>query len=66
MSKSFFEQLRIPNPDINLGIGSGTQADQAGRIMLEYEKVIINEGAADLCVVVGEAGGHFLNDPQLF
>tara|TARA_Y100001970_G_scaffold281852_1_gene393488 strand:- start:25301 stop:26392 length:1092 start_codon:yes stop_codon:yes gene_type:complete len=54
MSSSFFKQLEIPSPDINLGVGSGSQADQAGRIMYEYEKVILTDGAADLCIVVGD------------
>ena len=53
MSGSFFEQLRLPEPDINLGIGSGTQAVQAAGIMVGYEKVLIQE-KSNLCVVVGD------------
>ncbi len=40
MSGSFFEQLGIPEPDINLGAGSGTQAEQTAAIMIGYEKVL--------------------------
>ena len=40
MSEDFFEQLNIPQPDLNLGVGSGTQAFQTGQIMLKYEEAI--------------------------
>lgn len=53
MSDSFFNQLGIPKPDINLGVGSGTQAEQTAGIMIGYEKVLI-EKRADLCLVVGD------------
>jgi UDP-N-acetylglucosamine 2-epimerase (non-hydrolysing) len=53
MSDSFFEQLNIPFPDINLGAGGGTQAEQTAAIMIGYEKVII-EKKPDLCLVVGD------------
>lgn len=43
MSKSFFEALNIPEADINLGIGSGSQAEQVGKAMIELEKVFIKE-----------------------
>ena len=39
MSGDFFEQLNIPHPDVNLESGSGTQAEQTGRIMVRYEKL---------------------------
>ena len=52
MSKDFFDQLGIPEPDINLEVGSGTQAEQAASIMTEYEKVILPN--TDLCIVVGD------------
>ena len=38
MSGSFFEELGIPEPDINLEAGSGTQAEQTATIMTRYEK----------------------------
>jgi len=53
MSEDFFEQLNIPQPDINLGVGSGTQAFQTGQIMLRYEEAI-REWKPDLCIVVGD------------
>lgn len=53
MSGSFFEQLGIPMPDINLESGSGTQAEQTATIMVRYEKVL-QEKASDLCMVVGD------------
>ncbi|MFO0773573.1 MAG: UDP-N-acetylglucosamine 2-epimerase (non-hydrolyzing) [Nitrospiraceae bacterium] len=53
MSGSFFEELGIPDPDINLEIGSGTQAEQAAGIMVAYEKVLLKDRSA-LCVVVGD------------
>lgn len=53
MSERFFEQLNIPMPDINLGAGSGTQAEQTAAIMVGYEKVLM-EQPSDLCLVVGD------------
>ena len=38
MSEQFFKELDIPNPDINLEIGSGTHAEQVGRTMIAFEK----------------------------
>lgn len=53
MSGSFFEELGIPDPDINLEVGSGTQAEQAAGIMVAYEKVLLKDKSA-LCLVVGD------------
>jgi UDP-N-acetylglucosamine 2-epimerase (non-hydrolysing) len=53
MSSDFFEQLGIPEPDINLAVGSGSQAEQTAAIMTRYEKILI-EKRCDLCVVVGD------------
>ena len=53
MSGGFFEQLGIPEPDINLGVGSGSQAEQTAAIMVGYEKVLM-EKSSDLCLVVGD------------
>lgn len=53
MSGSFFEQLGIPDPDINLEVGSGTQAEQTATIMMRYEKILM-ENKSDVCVVVGD------------
>ena len=38
MSETFFEELGIPVPDVNLGCGGGTQAEQTAHIMVEFEK----------------------------
>lgn len=53
MSDSFFEQLGIPEPHVNLGAGGGTQAEQAAAIMIGYEKLLLEE-KSDLCLVVGD------------
>lgn len=53
MSGAFFEQLGIPNPDLNLEVGSGTHAEQTGGIMVAYERALI-EKRSDLCLVVGD------------
>lgn len=53
MSKAFFEQLEIPEADINLGIGSGTHAEQVGNTMIAFEKVV-KEEKPDWVVVVGD------------
>lgn len=53
MSSGFFDQLGIPTPDINLEVGSGTQAEQAAAIMVRYEKVLLDQ-PCDLCLVVGD------------
>jgi len=53
MSESFFEQLGIPNPDVNLNAGGGSQAEQTAAIMIGYEKLLISEKPS-LCLVVGD------------
>lgn len=53
MSRAFFESLDIPEADINLGIGSGTHAEQVGQTMIEFEKVLQKE-KPDWVVVVGD------------
>lgn len=53
MSESFFEQLGIPEPDVNLEVGSGTQAEQTGAIMVRYERLLM-QSRSDLCLVVGD------------
>ena len=53
MSKAFFEDLGMPKPDIDLGIGSGSHTVQTAKIMVEFEKVCIKE-QPDLVVVVGD------------
>ena len=53
MSDSFFEDLRIPHPDINLGVGSGSHAQQTARVMTAFEEVCLRE-QPDWVVVVGD------------
>ena len=53
MSKAFFEALNIPNADINLGVGSGSHAEQVGNTMMAFEKVLEKE-KPDWVVVVGD------------
>jgi UDP-N-acetylglucosamine 2-epimerase (non-hydrolysing) len=53
MSGDFFEQLSIPLPDVNLEVGSGTQAQQTGAIMTRYERLLL-DAPANLCLVVGD------------
>ncbi len=53
MSGDFFRQLGIPDPDVNLEVGSGTQAEQTAAIMVRYEQLLMKERSA-LCLVVGD------------
>jgi len=53
MSAAFFRDLRLPDPDIHLGIGSGTHAHQMGGVMQAYEETCARE-QPDWIVVVGD------------
>ena len=53
MSGSFFEQLNIPEPHINLECSGGTQANQTAAIMIHFEKELM-ANPADLVLVVGD------------
>lgn len=53
MSKAFFEALNIPEADINLGIGSGTHAEQVGNSMIALERVFMEE-KPDWVVIYGD------------
>ena len=53
MSQSFFDQLGIPKPDINLEIGSGSHAVQTAEIMKAFEGVLLSE-RPDILLVVGD------------
>ncbi len=53
MSKAFFDDLGMPRPDIDLGVGSGSHAEQTGKVMVAFEKVCLRE-KPDLVVVVGD------------
>jgi len=53
MSQSFFVDLGMPKPDINLEVGSGSHAEQTAKIMVAFEKVCLQE-KPDLVIVVGD------------
>jgi UDP-N-acetylglucosamine 2-epimerase (non-hydrolysing) len=53
MSDLFFRQLNIPEPDINLGVGSGSHAVQTAEIMKAFEPVVL-EHRPDAVLVVGD------------
>jgi UDP-N-acetylglucosamine 2-epimerase (non-hydrolysing) len=53
MSQSFFDDLDLPRPDINLEVGSGSHAGQIGKIMMAFEPVL-EEEQPDLVLVVGD------------
>lgn len=53
MSKVFFDDLRMPEPDEYLGVGSGSHAAQTARVMVEIERVLL-ERKPDMVVVLGD------------
>ncbi len=53
MSDTFFEELGIPAPDVNLGCGGGTQAEQTAAIMVAFEKDLMAH-PTDVVLVVGD------------
>lgn len=53
MSKVFFDDLELPHPDFYLGVGSGSHAEQTAKVMIEFEKILIQE-KPDMILVVGD------------
>ena len=53
VSDSFFKQLDIPHPDINLAVGGGSQSEQTAEIMKRIEPVLL-ERRPDVLIVVGD------------
>ncbi|MEM1002627.1 MAG: UDP-N-acetylglucosamine 2-epimerase (non-hydrolyzing), partial [Bacteroidota bacterium] len=53
MSSIFFEQLELPKPDYYLGIGSGSHAEVTAKVMVAFEKIVLQE-RPDLVIVVGD------------
>ncbi|MNK00939.1 UDP-2,3-diacetamido-2,3-dideoxy-D-glucuronate 2-epimerase [compost metagenome] len=53
MSGSFFKELNIPEPDVNLNAGGGSQAEQTASIMIGFEKELLSN-PSDLVLVVGD------------
>lgn len=53
MSQTFFRELHIPKPDINLGVGSGSHAAQTGKMMVGIERVA-QKVRPDLVLIYGD------------
>ncbi len=53
MSASFFRDLNLPDPDFHLEVGSGSHAEQTGKVMIEYEKIAVAD-RPDWIVVAGD------------
>lgn len=53
LSGLFFDELGLPKPDLYMGVGSGSHAVQTARIMIEFEKIIL-ENPPHLVVVLGD------------
>jgi len=53
MDRVFFDELELPQPKYNLDVGSGTHAEQTGRIMIGVEKVLMKE-RPDIVLVQGD------------
>ncbi len=53
MSDSFFKDLNLPEPDVHLGVGSGNHGEQTGKVLIEFEKVLLRQGP-ELVIVVGD------------
>lgn len=54
MSGVFFEELGLPRPDVDLGVGSGTHGEQTGRVMIAFERALLEGERPDLVVVPGD------------
>jgi UDP-N-acetylglucosamine 2-epimerase (non-hydrolysing) len=53
MSDVFFSDLGMPVPDVHLGVGSGSHAEQTARVLIGFERVCLDE-RPDLVVVAGD------------
>lgn len=53
MSSVFFDELELPQPDVNLGVGSGSHAYQTAQVMLRFEPVVLDY-RPDWVIVVGD------------
>ncbi len=53
MSESFFRDLEIPEPDVNLGVGSGSHAEQTAQVLVAIEQLLV-ERKPDVVLVVGD------------
>jgi UDP-N-acetylglucosamine 2-epimerase (non-hydrolysing) len=53
MSDELFVDLELPEPDISLGVGSGTHGEQTGRVLIAFERILL-DARPDLVVVAGD------------
>jgi UDP-GlcNAc3NAcA epimerase len=53
MAGLFFEELDIPKPDYQLGVGSGSHGEQTGKMIIQIEEVVIKE-SPDAIIVYGD------------
>jgi UDP-N-acetylglucosamine 2-epimerase (non-hydrolysing) len=53
MSEVFFQELEIPKPDVFLGVGSGSHAEQTAKIISAFEKILLSD-RPDLVIVAGD------------
>ncbi len=53
MSEAFFDEFDLPKPDYFLNVGPGSHAEQTARIMIEFEKICLEE-RPDVVIVVGD------------
>jgi UDP-N-acetylglucosamine 2-epimerase (non-hydrolysing) len=61
MSRVFFDELGLPTPDLHLDVGSGSHAVQTARILIAFERVILDE-RPDLVLVVGDVNSTLACD----
>ncbi|MFL5263918.1 MAG: non-hydrolyzing UDP-N-acetylglucosamine 2-epimerase [Anaeromyxobacteraceae bacterium] len=54
MSDVFFDDLALPRPDVHLGVGSASHAEQTARIMLAFERALLDGPAASWVLVPGD------------
>jgi len=53
MSDTFFKDLEIPGPNVHLDVGSGNHGEQTGKVLIQFEKVLLRE-KPELIIVVGD------------
>ncbi len=53
MSEVFFDEMNIPHPDYNLGISGGSHAEMTGKMLIEIEKILLDENP-DLVLLYGD------------